>query len=132
MKLICNCIVIIACLAIVSCHKDKNTVDNAVKQLTAADAGGTTSVTAGQTISLTLGNPGDGGYQFNNPQYNTSVLTLVSNKEHVGVHPGLVGDFGSDIWTFTAKGSGTTTLEVTAHRGSVETISMFSNQVVVK
>lgn len=133
MKLIYNFTCIIACLAIMACHKDKNMGDKSiVKQLTAADAGSTTSVTIGQTISLTLGNPGDGGYQFNNPQYNTSVLTLVSHQEHVGVHQGLIGDFGKDIWTFTAKGSGTTTLEVTAHRASTETISMFSNQVIVK
>ena len=132
MKLIYNCTCIIACLAIMSCHKDKNTADNTVKQLTAADAGGTASVTTGQTISLALGNPGDGGYQFNNPQYNTSVLTLVSHKENIGAHPDRIGDFGKDIWTFTAKGSGTTTLQVTAHRGTAEIISMFSNQVIVK
>lgn len=132
MKLIYNFTCIIALLAIMSCHKDNNTGDNANKKLTAADAGGTASVTIGQTISLTLGNPGDGGYQFNDPKYNTAVLTLVSHQQGVGVHAGMIGDFGKDIWTFTAKGSGTTTLEVTAHRASTEVISMFSNQIVVK
>lgn len=130
MKLIYSCTCIIACLVIMSCHKDKNTGDNTVKQLTAADAGSTASVTMGQTISLTLGNPGDGGYQFNNPQYKTSILTLQSHTHQNGTNN--IGDFGKDIWTFTAKGSGTTTLQVTAHRGSTETISMFSNQIIVK
>ncbi|QEC75046.1 protease inhibitor I42 family protein [Mucilaginibacter ginsenosidivorax] len=132
MKLIYKCTCIIACLAIMSCHKDKNTGDSAIKQLTSTDSGSTATVSMGQTISLTLGNPGDGGYQFNDPKYNSSVLTLVSHKENVGVHAGMIGDFGKDIWTFTAKGSGTTTLEVTAHRGNTEIISMFSNQIVVK
>lgn len=130
MKLIYNCTCIIACLAIMSCHKDKNTGDNTVKQLTAADAGSTASVTMGQTISLTLGNPGDGGYQFNTPQYNASVLTLQSHTHQNGTNN--IGDFGSDTWNFTAKGSGTTTLEVTASRGSTGTISLFSNQISVK
>ncbi len=132
MKLIYSFTCIIACLAIMSCHKDKNTRNNADTQLTAADSGSTASVTVGQTISLTLGNPGDGGYQFNDPQYNNSVLTLVSHTRQGAVNPNLIGNFGSDTWNFTAKGSGTTTLEVTAHRGSAETISMFSNQISVK
>lgn len=130
MKLIYYCTCIITCLAIMSCHKDKNTEDNTVKQLTAADAGSTASAAMGQTISLTLGNPGDGGYQFNNPQYKTSVLTLQSHTHQNGTNN--IGDFGKDTWNFTAKGSGTTTLEVTASRGSTETISMFSNQIIVK
>ena len=131
MKLIYNCSCIIACLAIMSCHKDKNTGDkNTVKQLTAADAGSTVSVTGGQSISLILGNPGDGGYQFNNPQYKSSVLTLQSHTHQNGTNN--MGDFGKDTWTFTAKGSGTTTLEVTASRGNSETISLFSNQITVK
>jgi len=131
MKLIYNCTCIIACVVIMSCHKDQNTGDkNIVKQLTAADAGSTASVTMGQTLSLTLGNPGDGGYQFNNPQYKTSVLTLQSHTRQNGTSN--IGDFGKDTWTFTAKGSGTTTLEVTASRGSTGTISLFSNQISVK
>jgi len=115
-----------------SCHKDKNMGDNAVKQLTAADAGSKASVTMGQTISLTLGNPGDGGYQFNNPKYNTSVLTLASHTHQGAANTNLIGNFGSDTWNFTAKETGTTTLEVTASRGSTETISMFANQIIVK
>jgi predicted secreted protein len=125
-----NGICIIACLAITACHKDKNA--ETVKQLTAADAGTTTAVTKGETISLTLGNPGDGGYQLNDPQYKTSVLTLVSHTHQDGSNA--VGDFGKDTWKFTANGTGTTILEITASRGTpgAEKISLFSNQITVK
>ncbi|SDF07788.1 Chagasin family peptidase inhibitor I42 [Mucilaginibacter pineti] len=131
MKLLYNSICIIACLAVTACHKDKKT--EVVKQLTIADAGSTASVSMGETISLTLGNPGDGGYQVNDPLYKTSVLTLVSHT-HQNSTTNAVGDAGNDTWKFTAKGSGTTTLEITASRGTqgADKISLFSNQITVK
>jgi predicted secreted protein len=133
MKVFYKSICIIACLAVMACNKDKNTAVT-VKQLTAADAGSTASVTMGQTFSLTLGNPGDGGYQLNDPIYNITVLTLVSHTHQGSTNTNLIGDFGTDTWKFTAKASGTSTLEVTASRGSQgnETISLFANEVVVK
>ena len=122
---------LIACLTITACSKNKNTTE-VVKKLTGADSGKTTAVTKGETITLTLGNPGDGGYHFNDPQFKTSVLTLVSHTQQAGSNA--VGDFGTDTWKFTANGTGTTTLKITASRGTpgAESLSLFANEIVVK
>lgn len=130
MKLFNKGISVIACLVIMGCHKDKN--NDTMKQLTIADAGSTASVTMGETISLTLGNPSDGGYHFNDPEYKTSVLTLVSHTHQNGSDK--AGDFGNDTWNFTAKASGTTTLEVTASRSTqnAQKVSLFANEITVK
>jgi predicted secreted protein len=122
---------IVACVSLTACMKDKkNEVD---KSLTGADTGKMTEIVKGERISLTLSNPGDGGYQFDDPQFNTSVLTLVDHSHKAG-NPELIGNFGKDTWVFTANEPGTTTLEVTARRSweANSVVSIFSGEIKVK
>jgi predicted secreted protein len=122
---------IVACVSLTACKKDnQNEVD---KSLTGADMGKTTEIVKGQRISLTLSNPGDGGYQFDDPQFNTSVLILVDHSHKAG-NPELIGNFGKDTWVFTANETGTTTLEVTARRSweANSVVSIFSGEIKVK
>lgn len=126
---------IIACLAVTACSKDKAETPHTdvAKKLTSVDAGKTASVTQGQSLTLTLVNPGDGGYEFDNPQFSSSVLTLVDHTHQAG-NVNMIGDFGTDTWKFIANGKGTTTLEVTASRSWEKgmNVSIFSGQIAVK
>jgi len=100
--------------------------------LTAANSGGTITAVKGQSITVTLSNPGDGGYQFNDPQYNASVLKLNSHTHANPVNSNAVGDFGTDTWTFTPQSSGTTTLSIAASRGTADVVTMFSTNISVQ
>ncbi len=114
----------------------KNTAVNPnlpVIQLTAQDNGKTTLVSQGQLVQLTLSNPGDGGYDFDAPQYQKAVLSLKS-QVHTLPTSGNIGDFGTDTWNFEALRSGPGTITVTATRGTDagSTTVMFSGTVNVK
>lgn len=114
---------------IIACKKERV---NADVQLTSQDSGKTTSVSNGETIALTVGNPGDGGYQFIDPKFDSSVLILNSHTHQPPKDSKMIGDFGTDTWKFTAIANGKTMLTVSASRGSRDTISIFTNQITVK
>ena len=76
---------------------------------------GSVSAVVGQTMSLTLGNPGDAGYQFNEPSYDHTALSLISHTRTPSATK-MVGDFGTDTWTFRPLASGSTTLQISSAR----------------
>lgn len=86
--------------------------------LTASDSGKTITLTTGQTFLVTLSNPGDGGYVFDNPQYDASLLQLNSHLHTSPISstssPVTPGNFGTDSWQFVALKPGTTDLTITA------------------
>jgi predicted secreted protein len=106
---------------------------NAPLQITALDTGKTIDVTKGQTFDLTLGNPGDGGYAFDIPLYNSSLLTLVKHTHTPPPNSDRVGDFGTDTWEFSATSTGSTALKITATRGGTtsSTITMFNGSIAI-
>ena len=103
-------------------------------QLTSGDNGKTFIVAKEETIAITLCNPGDGGYQFDTPQYNSSILQLTGHKNiPLNNPPGYVGGcYGNDVFDFQALNIGTSKLNITASRGTAGTINMFSATIVVQ
>jgi len=121
-------LLIVAVLAMTACHKDSTPV---TLNLAKVDSGRTATVAQGSAIVLTLPTPSDGGYHFNPIIYNNDVLTL-ADHQHIAPITTLIGDGGKDVWSFTAHNAGTSAITVTATRTATETITIFSNQVVVK
>lgn len=130
MKSLYISIVILAVFAIVSCKKGNTS--SKVITLTAANSGTTVTALKGETIKITLGNPGDGGYQFNDPKFDAAILSLSSHTHQVS-NTGATGDFGTDTWTFSVKGSGKTTLAISAARSSpgIDEVMLFSGEISV-
>ena len=68
------------------------------------------------TFSVTLPDPGDGGYKFADPVFDNGVIIL-SSSTHIPAptpqpsHPPIMGDFGKDQWIFKAVNMGTTKLD---------------------
>lgn len=129
-------IIIIALAGItVSCKKVQiqNKPNPIQVQINAQNSGQTTTLAPGQNMLLTLPNPGDGGYQFDPPQYNDSIITL---KNHTRIVPvkAATGDFGSDAWEFTAANKGSGYLTITATRGTIKssTIVIFKGMITVQ
>jgi predicted secreted protein len=119
-----------ALFAIVSCKKDTTSAN--IINLTAADAGKTVAVSSGQTVSLTLGNPGDGGYVFDAPQCDTTVLHLNKHTFTPPANSLLVGAAGSDTFEFMPLKKGISTLAITASRGVAIAIPIFSCTINVQ
>ncbi|MFI5158102.1 MAG: protease inhibitor I42 family protein [Sphingobacteriales bacterium] len=124
------CLLALLIITFASCKKDSNS--GASLQLTTSDNGKSATVKKGQTISITLGNPGDGGFSFNTWQYDSSILQLNSHKHIPPANSQLVGDFGSDEWLFIALKSGQTALSITVSRGSADTQTEFANTIKVQ
>ncbi len=101
-------------------------------QLTSADIGRTIKISQGQMFTVTLSNPGDGGYQFNVPDDGSDIL-VDSGRIHTNPTSGALGDFGKDMWTFYANRTGITNLKITASRpwSTEQPIVMFNVTVVV-
>ncbi|MHB8206150.1 protease inhibitor I42 family protein [Mucilaginibacter sp.] len=112
-------LLLVLIIAIISCKKDNNS--KPVIKLTSADSGKALSATQGQKINITLSNPGDGGYVFNTWQYDSSILQLNSHTHINPTNTTIVGDFGSDVWLFTALNSGKSALSITVSRGVSKT-----------
>jgi predicted secreted protein len=123
-------LVSILMIGVISCKKDNNSKPTI--QLTSADSGKALAVAQGQKISITLANPGDGGFNFNTWQYDSSVLQLNSHTHIPPANPDLIGNYGTDVWVFTTLKSGTTTLSISATRTSAEVVSMFADTVKVQ
>ena len=119
-------------------EEEQKEVKNPTIYLTHEDNKKTISVFNGESISVTIGNPGDGGYQFENPSYDKSLLVL---KSHTHQNPTprvdgnlITGDFGTDTWIFTSIKSGTTRISIDASRrwDSSSRTTLFSAIVLIK
>lgn len=77
----------------------------------------TVNIENGNILNVTLTNPGDGGYQFDEPSYDTTLLKLLSH-EHTNAKDAayMVGNFGTDTWKFEAISSGQTKLIFNIYR----------------
>lgn len=102
-------------------------------EINAQDNGKTITVLPGQSLKITLGNPGDGGYSFDAPQYDSSVLTLAEHT-HTPSTTNATGDFGTDSWKFDVHNSGSTALTITATRPFEKNspVVMFKGDIVIK
>lgn len=116
-------------LVFTACKKDASGL---IIQLNGADSNKALSVVRGEKILITLGNPGDGGFTFDNWQYNSAVLTLGKHTRNLPPANSPTGDFGSDTWQFTATASGTSTLKITATQSPAEVVTMFKGTITVQ
>ena len=105
------------------------------KKITSDDNGKVVTLAKSQHVEIVLGNPGDGGYQFDAPEYDTSLLHL---NTHSHIAPtsknALPGNFGTDVWEFTAIKSGSTDVSITATRPwkGGDTVSVFKSSFLIK
>ena len=110
-------IVIVATTAIslASMLTEKTNKENATtKCITAQNSGTAISVKNGDKIRLELKDYGDGGYAWEIVTLDENVLSLTEKSD--SQPSGLMGDFGSDIWVFTAEKAGSTLLELKCSR----------------
>lgn len=82
--------------------------------LSEKDNGSTISARKGGTINLTLQDHGDGGYTWTITKIDEKILDQV-DQFNWGAS-GILGDFGKDTWIFSAKNTGTTTLQLECKR----------------
>jgi len=130
---------VIACLVFGACKKENKTpaVIKPDIELTANLAGDTVTIAAGKTISITLGNPGDGGFSLNDIEFTSDILKLNSHTHQDPAQTGstlVPGSYGTDTWLFTAIKSGSANVKLTATQrwtGGV-TAEMFNGIVTVK
>lgn len=81
----------------------------------ASDTGKMLSVSSGEIIQITLPNPADGGYAFDNPEFDTSLLHLNTHFSNPATN-NTPGSAGSDIWQFAALKQGVTDITIIAGR----------------
>lgn len=124
--------VIALCIAFTSCKKESKTGLPSI-QINAQENGKTVALAQGQSLKLTLENPADGGYAFDTPQYDSSVMSL-NGHTHTPSTTNAIGDGGTDTWEFIALKSGTTALTITASRSFEPNnlVTMFTGAVSVK
>lgn len=105
-------------------------------KVTSDDNNKTVTLTTKDTLQITLDNPGDGGYTFQDPTFDATAL---QSEGHTHQDPTqssttspIVGNFGTDTWTFQPLKAGQSTLTITAKRtASGETITSLTIQVNV-
>ncbi len=88
--------------------------NNTTKFITAEDKGATISLKKGDKINLELKDYGDGGYSWEIVTLDETVMSLTERSD--SEPSGMMGDFGNDIWAFTAQKTGSTTLELKCSR----------------
>jgi predicted secreted protein len=131
-KTILTLVAIVAFAGVLASCKKENNPNSSVVKINALDSGKTTTILSGQKLQLILGNPGDGGYTFDPPQYDSSMLKLNAHTRIPPANSMNVGDFGTDVWEFSALKSGTASLTITAARGSENPIIEFTGTITVK
>lgn len=115
-----------------ACKKAADSPALAKVQITAQQNGQPVLLAQGQTLEVTLQNPGDGLYSFDQPKYDAVVLRFVDHLHQAPINNN-IGNDGTDSWDFTAIKAGSTTLTITATRGSdASTATVLSNSVSVK
>ncbi len=129
-------IVFVFATIISSCKKSQSILPAILPavQITEQENGKTVILSSGQTLKVTLGNPGDGGYSVDEPQYDSALLSLSGHIRNLPPVNAATGNFGSDTWEFKAKNQGQGALTITATRGAdkTSTIVLFSGTVTVK
>lgn len=105
-----------------------------VINLTENNSEKTLTISKGQIFTLTLSNKVAGGYRFDPPKYDTSILRLEKHNEKPPPPNGGLGNPGQDIWQFTALKTGKTVLKITATRpwAGGGAITIFENIVIIK
>lgn len=80
----------------------------------------TASLAVGQKLTVTLELPAAGGYHFDNPEYDTSLIHLDSRS--------------GNIWNFTALREGATDLTITASRSdnAEDKIDLFTTALAIE
>jgi predicted secreted protein len=114
-----------------SCKKENNPNSSVVK-INALNNGKTVNLLNGQKLQVSLGNPGDGGYTFDPPKYDSTLLKLNSHTNIPPKDKMVVGDFGTDVWEFGALRSGSAGLTITATRGTESPVTEFTGTIAVK
>jgi len=131
-KTILTLVAIVAFAGVLASCKKENNSNSSVVKINASNNGKTVNILNGQKLQVSLGNPGDGGYKFDPPKYDSTLLRLNS---HINIPPTnkmVVGDFGTDVWEFGALKSGSAALTITARRGSESPIIEFTGTIAVK
>ncbi len=124
-------------LLTISCQVYASTVIK-VLELTSSNRDQTfDEVVKGQIISVTLCNPGDGGYKFDTPQYDSSILNLISHVNipiQSNIYPPMPGGcYGNDVFKFQVLNTGTSKLNITASQPWIggSTSNMFNATFVI-
>ena len=106
--------------------------NNTTKLITAEDSGTTLSLKKGEKVNLELKDYGDGGYTWEIITLDEMVLSITERYD--SEPSGMLGDFGNDIWIFTAGNPGSTTLELKCSRSwdTTDVCAMFTIQVEVQ
>ena len=73
------------------------------------------NISQGDKFKVVLSDPGDGGYDFDKPQYDKSIIKQVA-YQNINPTSEADGDFGSDEWIFEAIKSGQTNLKYEIYR----------------
>jgi predicted secreted protein len=123
-----------------SCKKEKNEEiidpDANIIKLSLTDTGRVVVLQKGQVFSVTLFNPADGGYNFTNWAYDTTVLHLDTHLHTPPAQHSAPGDSGTDTWRFTTLKSGTTNLQMSIARGLLgapnDVIDLFKTTIKVQ
>ena len=106
--------------------------NDATKYLTAEDDSTTLQLKKGDKVNLELKDYGDGGYSWEIVTLDEKILSLTERSD--SEPSGLMGDFGNDIWVFTAGKIGSTTLELKCSRpwDKTDVCATFTVQVEVQ
>jgi len=106
--------------------------NNPAKFMTAEDSDTTISLKKGDKLNLELKDYGDGGYSWEIVTLDETVLSLTERSD--SEPSGMMGDFGNDIWVFTAEKTGSTTLELRCSRSwdKIDVCATFNIQVEVQ
>ncbi|MDH7517534.1 MAG: protease inhibitor I42 family protein [Candidatus Thermoplasmatota archaeon] len=108
-------IIVTTAISVVSILKAKTTDENhTTKFITAEDNDATLFLKKGDKLNLELRDYGDGGYTWEIVTLDETVLSLTERYD--SQPSGMLGDFGNDIWVFTAEKTGSTTLELECSR----------------
>ena len=125
------CVFFVA-MAFTACKKDNSLNINGDIQLNLQNNGTSITAAAGESILLTLQNPGDGGYDFDTPQFDGGILNLLKHV-HTAPTSNNIGDYGIDTWLFVVTSSGNTALTIPATRfgNNNSQVTMFSVTIKV-
>lgn len=101
--------IILMTLSILLLYKNNNQIINNTINIDSSLNNQSINVKKGNILNIILSNPGSGGYQFDDPEFNLNILKIKSHT-HKDPTTNLVGNFGEDEWKFEAINSGQTDL----------------------